>query len=104
MDVLFMICIDIMEEKRYHIKTGYSVEDVAGQNILIAPSFEDVDYSKMLVLSESAAFVVNLLIEHSLTFDEIITALNEEYEAEDNVVKAELTELLERFTQYNVLA
>lgn len=92
-----------MEEKRYHI-TDYSVEDVAGQNILIAPAFEEVDYSKMLVLSESAAFVVNLLIEHSLTFDEIMAALSDEYEADENVVRAELTELLEKFSQYNVLA
>lgn len=93
-----------MEKKRYHIKTGYSVEDVAGQNILIAPAFENVDYSKMLVLSESAAFVVNLLIEHNLTFDEIISALKEEYEADENLVQAELIELLDRFSQYNVLA
>lgn len=93
-----------MEEKRYHIKPGYSVEDVAGQNILIAPAFEEVDYSKMLVLSESAAFVTNLLIENSLTFDEIVAALNDEYEADEDVVRAELTELLDKLSQYNILA
>lgn len=93
-----------MEEKRYHIKTGYSVEDVAGQNILIAPAFEEVDYSKMLVLSESAAFVTNLLIENSLTFDEIVAALNDEYEADEDVVRAELTELLGKLSLYHILA
>lgn len=92
-----------MEEKRYHIKTGYSVENVAGQNILIAPAFEDVDYSKMLVLSESAAFVAGLLMENSLTFDEILSALDNEYEADENVMRTELTELLDRLSQYNVL-
>lgn len=100
-----MTCFfDIMEEKRYHIKTGYSVEDVAGQNILIAPAFEEVDYSKMLVLSESAAFVTNLLIENSLTFDEIVAALNDEYEADEDVVRAELTELLGKLSLYHILA
>lgn len=93
-----------MEEKRYHIKPGYSVEDVAGQNILIAPAFEEVDYSKMLVLSESAAFVTNLLIENSLTFDEIVAALNDEYEADEDVVRAELTELLGKLSLYHILA
>lgn len=104
MGVLFDIDFIIMEEKRYSIQIGYNVEDVAGQNILIAPATEDIDYSKMLVLSESAAFVVNLLIKNSLTFDEILRAINNEYEADENVVRTELTELLDRLSQNHVLA
>lgn len=93
-----------MEEKRYRVKTGYSVEDVAGQNILIAPAFEEVDYSKMLVLSESAAFVVKLLIENSLTYEEILTNLNNEYEADEDIIRTDLTELLDKLSLYHVLA
>lgn len=91
-----------MEEK-FHIKPGYSIEDIAGQNVLMAPAIGDIDYSKMLVLSESAAFVAQRLMEETLSFDELVNSLLQEYEADEAVVRQELAGLLKQLRQLNVL-
>lgn len=91
-----------MEEK-FHIKPGYSIEDIAGQKVLMAPAIGDIDYSKMLVLSESAAFVAQRLMEETLSFDELVNSLLQEYEADEAVVRQELAGLLKQLRQLNVL-
>lgn len=92
-----------MEEKHYRIKTGYSVEDIAGQQILITPDLEQVDCSKMLVLSESAALISRLLIERPHSFEEMLQALTREYNADENLIRSELSALLEKFAELRVL-
>lgn len=91
-----------MEEK-FHIKPGYSIADIAGQKVLMAPAIGDIDYSKMLVLSESAAFVAQRLMEETLSFDELVNSLLQEYEADEAVVRQELAGLLKQLRQLNVL-
>lgn len=92
-----------MQPISYHFKSGYSIEDIAGQKVLMAPAIGDIDYSKMLVLSESAAFVAQRLMEETLSFDELVNSLLQEYEADEAVVRQELAGLLKQLRQLNVL-
>lgn len=92
-----------MQPISYHFKPGYSIADIAGQKVLMAPAIGDIDYSKMLVLSESAAFVAQRLMEETLSFDELVNSLLQEYEADEAVVRQELAGLLKQLRQLNVL-
>ena len=87
----------------YHVKEGYMVEDIAGKYVLMAPAIGDIDYSKMLVLSESAALVVNHMITDSLDFATLTKLVLNEYNVEQDVVKEELTTLISELKRLNVL-
>ena len=91
-----------MQEKRYHIKTGYMVEDIAGKYVLMAPAVGDIDYSKMLVLSESAALVANKMIDDYMDYDTMLKAILDEYNADEALVREELTQLLSDLEKLNV--
>ena len=91
-----------MQEKLYHIKSGYMIENIAGQYILMAPAVGDIDYSKMLVLSESAAFVVNKIISATMSFASMLKALLTEYEVDESLAKNELSKLLTDMEGLNV--
>ena len=90
-------------ETLYHVKDGYMVEDIAGKNILIAPAVGNIDYSKMLVLSESAALLVNHLIKESLSFDALLKLLLDEYEVDKELASKELNQLISELNRLNVL-
>ena len=92
-----------MQETLYHIKQGYIVENIADQYVLVAPAVGDIDYSKMLVLSESAALIVNRLLNESLSFDNLVNLLLDEYEVERGLVTQELTELIAELERLNIL-
>ena len=91
------------QDTLYHVKEGYMVEDIAGKYVLMAPAIGDIDYSKMLVLSESAAMVVNHLIKESLNFDALTKLILDEYNVDSDVVKEELTSLISELRKLNVL-
>ena len=90
-------------ETLYHVKDGYMIEDIAGKKVLIAPAVGDIDYSKMLVLSESAALLVNHLISDSLSFNALLNLLLNEYEVDEELATKELTNLISNLNKLNVL-
>ena len=79
------------------------VEDIAGKFVLMAPAVGDIDYSKMLVLSESAALVVNRMIAESLSLESMIKILLDEYNVQPELVREELTNLISDLQKLNVL-
>lgn len=92
-----------MKDKIYSIKPGYLVENVAGQYILLAPAVGDIDYTKMMVLSESAALIVNTLIARSSTLGEMLQSLLQEYEVDEETARKELLSLLAQLEQLKIL-
>lgn len=92
-----------MKTRTYQLKPGYAIEDIAGQKVLIAPAVGNIDYTKMLVLSESAALVVGYLMEKEFSIDELVYILLEEYEVDEAKVRKELLLLLNQLNDLNIL-
>lgn len=92
-----------MKTRTYQLKPGYTIEDIAGQKVLIAPAVGNIDYTKMLVLSESAALVVGYLMEKEFSIDELVYILLEEYEVDEAKVRNELLLLLNQLNDLNIL-
>lgn len=92
-----------MKTRTYQLKPGYTIEDIAGQKVLIAPAVGNIDYTKMLVLSESAALVVGYLMEKEFSIDELVYILLEEYEVDEAKVRKELLLLLNQLNDLNIL-
>lgn len=92
-----------MKDRIYSIKPGYLVENVAGQYLLLAPAVGDIDYTKMMVLSESAALIVNTLIARSSTLGEMLQSLLQEYEVDEETARKELLSLLAQLEQLKIL-
>ena len=87
----------------YHVKDGYMVEDIGGNYVLMAPAIGDIDYTKILVLSESAAMVVNHLITDHLSFEAMTNLILDEYNVAADVVKKELKSWISELKKLNVL-
>ena len=43
---------------RYRINAGYQIQEIAGEKILIAGQHSEMNFSKMLILNDSAASVI----------------------------------------------
>ena len=42
-------------------KTGFQVRDIAGEKVLVAYGLENIDFSKMVSLNETACFIWELI-------------------------------------------
>ncbi len=64
------------------LKPGFALHEVCGEKVLIAEGIENINFSKMVNLNPTAAFLWEKAAEASFTPESLTTLLTEEYEVE----------------------
>ena len=64
------------------IKPGFELRRICGENIIIAHGVQNIDFSKIITLNESAAFVWNSVIGKDFTEQDMVNILVNEYEVD----------------------
>lgn len=85
------------------LKPGYLIQKIAGENILITGGSGDVDFSKMLVLNDSATMLVQTLIDGEVSVEELVNVLVVNYNVEIDLAKTDVEELLNELRKQNIL-
>lgn len=86
------------------MKPGFIVREVAGEQVVIPAGMESVDFTKMLVLNDSALLLVSSLMKEAfLSAEELTDILLTNYEVEPEQAKEDVDELLEKLQQLNML-
>lgn len=85
------------------MRPDYLVQEIAGEKILIAGLSENINYSRMLVLNDSAAELVNTLIAKSASIEDLVKILTDNYKVEAEQAREDVEKLLKALKQQNVL-
>jgi len=64
------------------IKDGFNLRNVCGVNIIVATGRENIDFSKVISLNESAALMWKAVDGKDFTIADMVKALTDEYEVE----------------------
>ena len=76
------------------IKNGFELRDVCGENIIIAHGVENIDFTKVITLNESAAYLWKKVEGRDFTESELVDALLDEYEVEKPQAEADVKALV----------
>ena len=80
---------------KVRMKPGYLMRDVAGEKVLLPVGKACADFSKMMVLNETAAFVVEQLMdERFYEMDELADALTAAFEVDAMQARMDLEQLI----------
>lgn len=85
------------------IKEGLLIRSIAGEHVLIDASGE-VDFSKMVMLSDTAVSIISALQKEPLTAEEIAKCLAAEYDVTAEEAKADVDELLAEMERQGLVA
>ena len=78
------------------IKEGFEIQNVCGEYIIVPAGVENVDYSKIISLNETAAYLwENVVTKDSFTIDDMTALLLAEYEVEENVAREDCEMIVE---------
>lgn len=75
------------------IKSGYMMREVAGSHVVVPTGGAALDFSGMMTLNGTGAFLWKQL-EQDKTEQELLSALLEEYDADETEAKADISEFL----------
>ena len=70
------------------IKSGYILKDVAGSNLIVPIGENLVDFSQMITINETGAFLFEKL-QNGADIDELATAMTQEYDIDFDTAKAD---------------
>ena len=76
------------------IKDGFELMTVCDQNIIISHGKQNINFSKVITLNESASVVWNAMVGKSFTVEDAAKALLEEYEVDEATALADAEKLV----------
>ena len=76
------------------IKPGFELRNICGENIIIAHGVQNIDFSKVITLNESAALVWNAVIGKDFTEQDIVNVLTSEYEVDAKTAQDDANTLI----------
>ena len=86
------------------IKEGFEIQNVCGEHIIVPAGVDNVDYSKIISLNETAAYLwENVVGKSSFTIDDMVALLLAEYEVEEEIAREDCNSIAERWKEMELL-
>ena len=86
------------------LKSGLLIREVAGEKVVLSTGKANWDFSRMLVLNESAALLIEELMRGvTIRTDSLAKLLMEHYEVEYHRVMADVVELVSDLEKLDML-
>lgn len=89
---------------KVYIKKDFLIHTIANEKVLIGNG-EQINFSKMLVLNDTAAFVIAELQKQDvpIALEELAQSLHEHFEVEYDVALSDVKELLDQLQEQEVV-
>ena len=85
------------------IKKGFRLRTVCGENIIVAEGIENIDFSRIITMNESAAYLWNKI--EGLDFDAktLCNLLQEEYEIDEATALKDAETLIHQWMEAGII-
>ena len=85
-------------------KEGFEIQNVCGEYIIVPAGVENVDYSRIISLNETAAYLWESVAgKEAFTIDELVELLLSEYEVEEPVAREDCELIVERWKEMELV-
>ena len=85
-------------------KKGFNIRKVCGENIIVAEGEENIDFSNIISMNESSAFLWNNINgKYSFTVDELVDSLLGEYEVDEATARRDVEALVDNWRQAGII-
>ena len=86
------------------VKKGIELQNVCNEYLLIPAGIENVDFSRIISLNPTAAFLWERVSGmEEFTVETLVEALLEEYEVEEAVAREDCALIIERWTEMELI-
>ncbi|MCR4613759.1 MAG: PqqD family protein [Bacteroidaceae bacterium] len=76
------------------IKEGFELRNICGENIVIGHGLENINFTKVISMNESAADIWNQLVGKEFTLDDMVRVLTDNYEVDEETARRDCEKLL----------
>ena len=84
-------------------KQGFRLRNVCGENVIVAEGIENIDFSKIISMNTSAAYLWQKVEGQSFTADDLARYLCDEYEVDENTAKADAQTVVKQWLEAGII-
>jgi hypothetical protein len=84
-------------------KKGFRLRTVCGENIIVAEGIENIDFSRIISMNESSAYLWKQIEGRSFTADELTRLLTDEYEVDAETASHDVNVLIEKWREAGII-
>ena len=85
------------------IKKGFNLRTICGEQIIVAEGIENIDFSKIISLNESSAYLWNAVAGKDFTAEDLANLLSERYEVDEATALADAKEICQKWVEVGIV-
>ncbi len=84
-------------------KTGFHLRSVLGEHIIVAEGVENIDFSKIISMNETAAALWKNFEGKTFTQDDMVSFLLDEYEVDEATARNDIQAIVDQWTDAGII-
>ncbi|MGO5199211.1 PqqD family protein [Prevotellaceae bacterium LCP21S3_C11] len=84
-------------------KPGFNLRVVCGENIIVAEGEENIDFSNIISMNESSAYLWQNIQGKEFTYEDLVGLLTQEYEVDEATAMKDVKALTELWLQAGII-
>ncbi len=84
-------------------KPGFKLREVCGEQIIVAEGKENIDFSNIISMNESSAYLWERIQDKDFTIDDLANLLLEQYEVDVETAKKDVTTLAAQWGKAGII-
>lgn len=86
------------------IKDGFELREICGENVILSHGMENIDFSKIISLNETAAFLWKEAVEKDFDEQSLSDALLDAYDVDAETARKDVERILSAWREIGLLA
>lgn len=86
------------------INEGFELRKVCDENVIVAYGRKNIDFSKVVSLNESAAFLWNAVVDKEFTCQDLADILCKEYEVDAQTALQDVAQMVASWKELGLVA
>jgi predicted transcriptional regulator len=84
-------------------KKGFNLREICGEQVIIAEGRENIDFSKIISMNESSAYLWKNIKDKDFTIDELVKLLMSEYEIDEDTARKDSQTLIDQWLEAGII-
>ena len=85
-------------------KKGFRLRNVCGENIIVADGIENIDFSRIISMNDSAAYLwSNIQDEEEFDIDQLVDIQLDEYDIDEATARADVEQLIVKWKEAGII-
>ena len=83
-------------------KPGFNLRNVCGEQVIVAEGRENIDFSNIISMNETSAYLWNAIQDKDFTVDDLVELLMQEYDVDEQTARKDAQALAKQWLEAGI--